>query len=226
VHGLCHTLLSFGYLRRQADGGFMIGPRVMQLAAAFVASTGVAQEFNALWADAATAPEETLILSVLDGAEVVYVAARPGSRPLGLAFKVGMRLPAHLAATGKAMLAFHDPADVRHRFGSGPLARPLGRGAADAEELLQELAQIRQRGHSIDDQSLREGVYCMGAPVFDAAGLPVAAIGICVQRAMLGSDRGRSYRDAVLHAAGDLSRRLGAPMAGRAMVPAAAEECR
>ena len=37
VHGLCTTLVSFGYLRRQADGSFLIGPRVMGLAEAFVA---------------------------------------------------------------------------------------------------------------------------------------------------------------------------------------------
>ena len=52
VHGLCNTLVSFGYLRRQADGAFLIGPRVMSLAEAFVSGTDVAQEFNALWADA------------------------------------------------------------------------------------------------------------------------------------------------------------------------------
>ena len=65
VHGLCNTLVSFGYLRRQPDGAFLIGPRVMGLAEAFVAGTDVAQEFNALWADARQRPEETVVLSVL-----------------------------------------------------------------------------------------------------------------------------------------------------------------
>ena len=36
VHGLCNTLLSFGYLRRQPDGSFLIGPGVMSLAEAFI----------------------------------------------------------------------------------------------------------------------------------------------------------------------------------------------
>jgi DNA-binding IclR family transcriptional regulator len=220
VHGLCRTLLSFGYLRRQTDGGFMIGPRVMHLAAAFVSSTSVAQEFNALWADAPSAPQETMILSVLDGTEVVYVAAHHGTRPLGLAFTVGMRLPAHLAATGKAMLAFHDPAEVRKRFPAGPLPRPLKRGAASVDELLDELALTRRRGHSIDDQSLRQGVYCMAAPVFDASGAPVAAVGICLQRAMLGSDGGQGYREAVTGTAANLSQRLGAAPHGAAVEPA------
>ena len=32
VHGLCNTLTALGYLRRQDDGTFYIGPRVMGLA--------------------------------------------------------------------------------------------------------------------------------------------------------------------------------------------------
>ena len=69
VHGLCNTLMSFGYLRRQPDGAFLIGPRVMSLAEAFVSGTDVAQEFNALWVDAGGAPEETVVLSVLSGTD-------------------------------------------------------------------------------------------------------------------------------------------------------------
>ena len=84
VHGLCSTLVSFGYLRRQPDGTFLIGPRVMGLAEAFVSGTDVAQEFNALWADSGLAPEEAVVLSVLSGGDALYVGVRNSARPLGL----------------------------------------------------------------------------------------------------------------------------------------------
>ncbi|MDE2299996.1 MAG: helix-turn-helix domain-containing protein, partial [Burkholderiales bacterium] len=100
VHGLCNTLMSFGYLRRQPDGAFLIGARVMSLAEAFISGTDVAQEFNALWANARFAPDETVVLSVLSGTDALYVAARNSARPLGLAFNVGMRLPAYLSGSG------------------------------------------------------------------------------------------------------------------------------
>ncbi len=216
VHGLCSTLLSRGYLRRQDDGAFRIGPRVMSLAEAFVAGTNVADEFNALWRDAAAQPEETVILSVLSGAEVVYIGARNGQRPLGLAFTVGMRLPAHLAATGKAMLAFHPRDEVRRWFGSAPLPSMTGKGPKRVSELLKELDAVRERGHSIDDEGVRAGVYCFGAPVFDAAGAPVAGVGICLNKAMLGPDSGAHHRDQLLRTARRLSERLGAAARGPA----------
>lgn len=213
MHGLCNTLAVRGYLRRLDDGSYFIGPRVMSLAQAFIARTSVAQEFAAVCEEVVTPADETLVLSVLDGEDVVYVAARHGHRPLGLAFSVGMRLPAHLAATGKAMLAYHAEAQVRRLLPHEDLPRLTTKGPATRDALLLELAQARARGHSIDDETVREGVYCIGAPVFDAAGQPVAGVGVCIHKATLaGAEAGELFerhRQSVLRVARQLTQRLG-----------------
>jgi DNA-binding IclR family transcriptional regulator len=216
VHGLCNTLMSFGYLRRQPDGAFLIGPGVMSLAEAFVSGTDVAQEFNALWADTGSSPEETIVLSVLSGSDALYVAVRNSARPLGLAFNVGMRLPAYLSGSAKAMMAFRDPAEIRRLFAGGLKTHLTRKGPREIEALMRELVQTRKRGYSIDDESVREGVYSFGAPVFDAAGQAVAGVAVCINKALLGADRGARHRSAVLNVARTLSRRLGGE------VPAAA----
>lgn len=199
VHGLCSTLMSFGYLKRTDSGALQIGPGVMTLAEAFVAGTHVASEFEALWQDVAE-PDQTLILSVLNGAEVVYVAVRNSSRPLGLAFNIGMKLPAHLAATGKAMLAHLPPAEVQALLPPSVLTPALRA----------ELAAARERGHSIDDGGVREGVYSIAAPVFNAAGRPVAGVGVCINKAELAGGEHERQREVVRQAAQRLSQRLGA----------------
>ena len=209
VHGLCNTLMSFGYLRRRPDGAFLIGPGVMGLAEAFVSGTGAAQEFNAMWADSGAAPEETVLLSVLSGTDALYVAVRNSARPLGLAFNVGMRLPAYLSGSGKAMLAQQPPDEVRKRFAVGLSMRLTRKGPRDVESLLKELALTRKRGYSVDDESVREGVYSFGAPVFDAAGAAVAGVAVCINKALLGSDGGERHRRVALSVASALSRRLG-----------------
>ena len=210
VHGLCNTLMSFGYLRRQPDGAFLIGPRVMSLAEAFVSGTDVAQEFSALWADAGAAPEETVVLSVLNGTDALYVAVRNSARPLGLAFNVGMRLPAYLSGSGKAMLAYQTPDAVRKIFAAGLNTRLTRKGPREVDALLKELSQTRKRGYSIDDETVREGVYSFGAPVFDATGHAVAGVAVCINKALLGADRGERHREVVLKVARTLSQRLGA----------------
>jgi DNA-binding IclR family transcriptional regulator len=210
MHGLCNTLLSHGYLQRAGDGALQIGPGVMGLAQAFVASTNVASEFEALWRDTGAAPDETLILSVLNGPDVVYVGVRNSARPLGLAFTIGMRLPAHLAGTGKAMLAYLDPAEVRALLPPSALARRVGVGSIAIDDFFSELALTRERGYSIDDGGVREGVYSIAAPVFDAGGRPVAGLGVCINRAMLSAAEFERQQQVVTQAAHRLSQRLGA----------------
>lgn len=209
VHGLCNTLLSAGYLRRASDGAMQIGPAVMALAEAFIASTSVASEFDRLWQQG-HAPEETLILSVLNGAEVIYVAVRHGSRPLGLAFHVGMRLPAHLSATGKSLLAYQPPSRLAALLPPEPLPRLTARGPETRAALEAELADCRAQGYSVDDEGIREGVVALAAPIFDASGQAVAAVGVCLNKAVLGAGQMDRQKQVVQEAARTLSRRLGA----------------
>ena len=210
VHGLCNTLLHHGLLRRQGDGGFLIGSGVMNLAQAFVADTHVTQEFGAMWRDIGQSPDESVILSVLDGADSVYVAVRNSLRPLGLAFNVGMRLPAHLTGTGKAILAWLPRRTLDALLPAGPLARLTEHGPRSTDELHAELADIRERGFSVDDEGVRCGVLSFGAPVFDSSGAVVAGIGMCINKAQLAQDGTDTHHAAVMRVAHLLSARLGA----------------
>ncbi len=221
VHSLCNTLASRGYLRRQQDGAYFIGPAVTNLAHAFVGHTTAAQEFGSLWRELGAPPEDTVILSLLDGTDVIYVAARHGDRPLGLSFAMGMRLPAHLAASGKAMLAYRDEASIRAMYPSGHLPAYRGMAPMSIDALLKEFALIRELGWSVDDEGIREGVFCFGAPVFDVAGVPTAGIGVCVHKAMLNPALEKHNRDMVSRIAEQLTRRMGGAPLPRGSVPRA-----
>jgi IclR family transcriptional regulator, blcABC operon repressor len=199
MHGLCGTLAARGYLRREGDGSFFIGPGVMGLANAFVARTTVAHEFAGLWQELDAPPDESIMLSVLDGSEVVYIAARQGELPFGLMLSVGTRFPAHLAASGQAMLAYHDEAFVRRLYPGGRLPRGL----------LAQLRRVRERGWSLDDENLREGVCSFGAAVFDASGQPVAGVGVCTHKAALNARSEARHRRMVVDVARRLTQRLG-----------------
>lgn len=209
VHGLCGTMLALGYLRRHDDGSYTIGPRVMNLADAFTAGTGVVSEFATLWSQARSLPEETVVLAILDGADVVYVATRAGTRPLGLSFNVGMRLPAHLAASGKAMLAHLNEPALRALLRGRRLSPLAQRRGPTLDEFGAELAQVRERGYSVDDAGVRAGVYCIGAPVFDARGEVVAGIGMCLQKSPRQTITPAAQRRHVIDVAARLTQRLG-----------------
>jgi DNA-binding IclR family transcriptional regulator len=179
LHGMCDTLVQLQLLKRLPNGAMAVGPHVMAWANAFLSQTQMTSEFRALWEQTDAFHDATVTLSMLDGAEVVYLACQNGDRPLGVTFRIGMRLPAPYTATGKAMLSTLLPAEVRDLFAPG-MPPPLTRASvADVDGLQAELAQVREVGYSTDNGQMREGMTCFGAPVFDAAA-PCAAGAIAV----------------------------------------------
>ncbi len=178
VHGLCATLVDLGLLVQRNGHTYRIGPHVMRWASAFLAQTDLTSEFSALWDDQSILPNETITLSVLDGRDVIYIGCRNSLEPLGITFRLGMRLPAAFTATGKAILSTMSEREVRTVFEGGFPARRTPHSVKDVGCLLRELAECRQRGYSIDNEQTREGMYCFGTAVRDATDRAVAGIAV------------------------------------------------
>ncbi len=214
LHGLCATLEHLNLITRLEGGQMALGPHVMMWANAFMARLDITQEFFASWDDMRVLPEETITLSVRDGAEVVYIACRNGKHPLGLRFHAGMRLPAVYTATGLAMLSTLPDASARKLLDSQPGGWPTpltDHGLRDTASVIDELRQIRQRRYSTDREGVRDGMYCYGAPVFDSHH-PEAVAGVAVSIRSLEANPALEERagHAIRKLADRLSERLGA----------------
>ena len=211
LHGLCATLVNLRLVTRLENGQMTLGPHVMTWANAFLARSDITQEFYAAWDEVNELPDETITLSVLDGASVVYIACRNGTRPLGVTFRIGMRLPVPYTATGKAMASSFSDDDIKIRLkGSWPRALTSA-GPANLSAFIKEMAEVRERGYSIDAGEVRDGMHCFGAPVFDSSGAHAVA-GVAVS--MLALDATPEAQEkagrAIRRLADRLSERLGA----------------
>ncbi len=214
VHGLCSTLLNLGLLVRRSDGSFRVGPHVMRWANAFVASTDLTAEFASLWDELKVLPNGTITLSVLDGTDVVYIGCRNSGQPLGITFRIGMRLPAIYTATGKAFLSNMSEMRVRElarRSWPEPLTP---RSVRNVTELLRELKTCRERGYSIDDGQTREGMYCFGTVVRDSSGQPVAGVAVSLLADDVNPGNMQLAADSIQVIARKLSIRMGADPGG------------
>lgn len=210
AHDLCATLLRERLLVRSADGRFRLGVRVLELYRAYDAASDLSVAFAEVCDQVLPRHEETLVLSVLDGREVVYVACRNGTQPIAVNYRIGLRLPAHCTATGKAILSTLPEARVRELFGSADLPRPTRRSVGTMEELLRELELTRQRGYSVDDEETVEGMSCVGAPV-RARGDLRAGVAFSAVKVRLSPERLAELARQVTHLAHLLSQRLGVP---------------
>lgn len=211
VHSLCTTLTALGLLDRQPAGTFGLGGHVMVWAHAFAGRADMVDRFARLWEERGALRAHTLTLSTLDGTAVTYIACRDGADPLGITFRIGMRLPAAFTATGKAMLSTLSDAAVRDLYAAG-LPEPLtSRSVTDLDALCAELAAVRRRGYSVDDGQVREDMVCFGAPVRDFSGSrAVGGIAISARRSEIDAGRRAELGRTIIAEAGHLSRQLGA----------------
>ncbi|WP_429428085.1 IclR family transcriptional regulator [Nocardia sp. GAS34] len=124
----------------------------------------------------------TAHLGILHGNESLYLLEQRPARPQTLVTDVGVRLPAHLTATGRAMLTYLTYPHVRALF-PGPHAFPMrtDRGPRTLTELRRRLSADRERGWSIEDGCVTAGFATVAAPAFDHGGRPIAAVAVTLR---------------------------------------------
>lgn len=212
VHGLLHTLTALGLAMRDGRGEYALGPKALHWAQAFERQSSVIAAFNEASQAFDALREETIMLAVLDGADVLYLACRPGNRALGVNFRVGGRFPACFTSSGKAMLATLPSERVDGLVEQALRLRLTRHSVASRAALETQLQAVRERGHAVDDEETAEGMHCFGAPVFGAGrSEAVAAVAVSLIKASTTPQREAEVVAAITALADDVSRRLGAP---------------
>lgn len=116
-------------------------------------------------------------LAALYGSDVVYLIEERAPGRARLVTDVGVRLPAHLTATGRAILATMPAAQVRALYPSGDrLVRRTDRGPGTLSELRTILAATRRRGYSEEDSEVTEGFASVAVPLRSASNLAAIAV--------------------------------------------------
>ena len=183
VHGLCQTLTHLRLLKLNSDGSFTMGPQSVRWANVFLADSDIVDAFHDVVAEAEGLGAYTLTLSHLEGPEVIYLSCRNSTAPLGITFRIGMRVPAIFTATGKAMLAAMSPQELaRHLPSEWP--QPITPSSVQSLKKLEaEMAEVKAKGYSLDDGQLREGMFCIGAAICDRPFHPAAGIALSMMAA-------------------------------------------
>lgn len=193
THAICTALDDVGWLRRTDDGVFHLGPGLLSLADSYLAAIDPVRHFTEHANSVSGLSHETLVLAILDGAEVVYIATRGGQRSIGVSYRVGLRLPANCTASGKAILSTMAESDVRELFSAHSLPGLTDHSIRDIDQLLVELDRCRERGYAIDDEETALGMLCVAAPVGGARQDMRAAVSVTMVKARSAEGASAAY---------------------------------
>lgn len=118
-------------------------------------------------------------LAVLHGREVLYVLEEraPGRPPL--VTDIGVRLPAQLTASGRAILAALPAAQVRALYPDrSAFVDRHGSGPTSPSALRTLLSETRQRGYAAETGEVTPGFASVASAVLDHNGHPVAGVAV------------------------------------------------
>ncbi|MCH6472540.1 IclR family transcriptional regulator [Sinomonas terrae] len=182
VHRALASLRRAGLAEQDGRGHYLLGDEFVRIAFAFHEARPEHVRIQGVLETLAARFGETVHYAVLDGRDVVYRSKVDApSGPVRLTSSIGGRNPAHATGVGKLLLSYrlHSLEDVTGWIGDRPLERPTDNTIVTAAGLHRELAEIRERGYSVDDQENEPGVNCLALPAFlTSAIVPSGAISI------------------------------------------------
>jgi DNA-binding IclR family transcriptional regulator len=149
-------------------------------------------------------------LGILQGTELLYLLREVPHRPVTLVTEVGVRLPAHLTASGRAILAGLDASQVRATFANNKtFVDRTGLGPKNVRELAALLRDEAKDGFSAENGFITDGFSSIAVAARNHLGIPVAAIALTF-RSEDADEALRGELAGALKAAGlELSKRLG-----------------
>lgn len=188
THRLARTLTEAGLLHQDPrTERYQLGPALVVLGEKAARRLGY-QHALPLLEELAAATGESINLGIRAGNEVRVVLDVVSRQPLRFNQESGSRVPMHVSAMGKCLLANAGDIDAQIA-GLGDLVRATHRTITDRDQLRAELELVRRRGWALNDEERNPGVRAIAAPVPAPNGGALGAIAIQGPTIRLTDDR-------------------------------------
>lgn len=210
AHRTLQTLVECGWANQDPlSSRYRPSLRLFELGTLVSDATDVGPIVRPRLAALALATGETIHLASLDGVEIIYLDKFDSPLPVAAYSRIGGRAPAYCVASGKALLAARHPDTEALRALFGSLVAHTPNTITDFDDLHADLQRTHTRGYAENREEWRVGVCGLGAPLFNARGEAVAAVGMSVPSIRFTRAQSRDWGIQLLEVARDASAALG-----------------
>jgi len=179
AHRALMVLERCGLIERTPENRFRLGLKLYELGTRAVEQIDLRARVHPWFRRLSAQVGETVHLGVLQKTSVVYLdKVEPSNRRVWLSSRIGTSNPVYCTAMGKAMMAFLPEEMQAEIMGKIRFLRYTHRTLMTPEALMRSLERVRRRGYAIDDEEVEEGVRCIGAPILNETGHPMAAVSV------------------------------------------------
>jgi DNA-binding IclR family transcriptional regulator len=179
THYLIHTLVTRGYVQRQADGRhYLLGLRFADVASVSPAELHLRTLAMPYLRQIASRLNLTATATVQRGAEAVIIAKVESYQDSGGGAWIGRHLDLHCTAQGKALISTLSDIQLDKLFGGRDMARFTAKTISSLTALKAHLALVRANGFAVNDEEQVPGVRAVAVPVMDTIGSVVASVSV------------------------------------------------
>lgn len=208
VSHLTATLIEQGYLSKEPGSSRLLrGPKLYRVARTVGMSGEQILSVPPALRKLAATTGETSHIAELRGRFVIYLVNEYPEKTLRVQTETGAVEAAHSTAVGKAILSSLPREEVTSLYEGATMERYTDRTLDKIGPLLADLAEIAERGYATDHGEQTAGTGCVAAPVRDALGMVVAAVGISGPESRV-FEQGKAPAEAVLACACEIERML------------------
>ncbi len=176
VHRLAQELLELGFLER-AGASYRLGMRLFEIGARVPRTRALRESLLPFMHALHSATKQTILLTVLQGAEIVFVERVNSYGQAPSRSKLGGHVPLHCSATGKVFMAFGPP-ELFETVVRGDLTRLTPNSAASPVRLRAQIDRVRADGHAVEYEEVMQGFSSIAVPLYESSGALIAGLSV------------------------------------------------
>lgn len=210
AHRLLMTLQGRGFVQVDDEmGRWVVGVGAFGVGMAFLRGRKLVTTGRAVMHELMEESGETANLGVEDEGEVVFISQVETHEAIRAFFRPGRRGAIHASGIGKALLAAMPDERVRALIKAKGLKGFTGNTHTDVDSLLADLAEIRARGWSLDNEEATLGMRCIASVIYNEYGEAIAGVSISGPTVRITDERLGELGDLVKRASLDITAAIG-----------------
>ncbi len=174
---IVETLRTRNFLTKNENGAFSLGTALVHLGVMALDSLDIRSFARPVLKKLSAETGESSHIAMLNGDKSLLVEVCDSPHPVRIASRPGTLVDLHCSSTGKVFLAFCIPEPSKF-CASLDLSQHTKNTSTSIEAVLSDIEQTRLQGYAIDEEEYVLGARCIAAPIMNAFGKTIAAIGI------------------------------------------------
>lgn len=176
---ITQTLLEQGYLiRSKRPSRFALSKKLLHIGLSTLSESSLVEDCLPMMRILRDDLQETVLLGALIEKEGVLLEQVLGLHPFVFMLRAGTRFNLHASTLGKSIVAFLPEKEQQDTIEAISFEKFNQNTIINKADYCKELQWVREKGYGTDCAEELEGVHCIGAPIFNQYGYPIAALWI------------------------------------------------